>query len=122
MISLAVMIGIDQDAFICDMAETYHILDIWALPAETLAVLASGLRDNSRIKMKLSGMRHIPVEIILPQVADMLTMVFSDKDAQPPVLFTDIMLGNVDTKETKGFDSGEEFDNEWKRITGGLNG
>lgn len=43
------MIATDQDALICDMAETYGIFDLQALPVATLATLAVGLRENSRI-------------------------------------------------------------------------
>ena len=40
---------------ICDLAETYGILDYRSLPPQTVATLAAGLRDNSRIKMKICG-------------------------------------------------------------------
>lgn len=49
------MIGFDEDALICDLAETYHIYDYRALPARKVAILANGLRDDSRIKMKMGG-------------------------------------------------------------------
>ena len=113
------MLGEDKDALICDMAETYHVLDIWALPVELLATLASGLRDNSRIKMKLSGMEHIPVDLVMPFVADTLTMVFRDKNAEKPQLFTDLMMGRAEKKKTVGFTSAEAFAKEWERIVRG---
>ena len=49
------MVRADEDALICDFAETYHIYDYKRLPLSTAAALAVGLRDTSRIKMKLSG-------------------------------------------------------------------
>ena len=113
------MLDVDQDALICDMAETYHVLDIWALPVDLLAVLASGLRENSRIKMKISGMNYIPAEIVLPHIADVLTMVFLDDAGQKPTLFTEILTGKVKENEAKSFRSGEEFTAEWRRLTGG---
>ena len=113
------MLGEDPDAFICDMAETYHILDIWALPVELLATLASGLRENSRIKMKLSGMNYVPVEIVVPHIADQLTMVFKTEDADP-LMFTDIMLGNTkDNEKVEGFSSGSRFEQKWSQLTRG---
>lgn len=47
--ALAKMISIDRDALLCDLAETYHIYSMRGLPARTLAVLAFGLRADSRI-------------------------------------------------------------------------
>lgn len=43
------MIAFDEDALICDFAETYRILDYRALPVNLAATLASGLGENSRI-------------------------------------------------------------------------
>ena len=37
------MLALDEDAFICDMAQTYHVYDIRSLPLPYLATLASGL-------------------------------------------------------------------------------
>ena len=51
------MVHTDRSALICDLAETYGIYDMGSLPVTTVAILASGLRDNSRIKMKLAGMK-----------------------------------------------------------------
>lgn len=43
------MILTDEDALICDLAETYNVLDYRALPVRTTAALASGLRADARI-------------------------------------------------------------------------
>ena len=37
------MIKTDRDAWLCDLAETYHILDITGLSILTLATLSFGL-------------------------------------------------------------------------------
>ena len=42
------MIGHDEDALICDMAETYHIYRFDDFDAGYIATLAAGLRDNAR--------------------------------------------------------------------------
>lgn len=115
------MLAADRDALVCDMAETYHILDIWALPVDLLAVLASGLRDNSRIKMKMSGMTYIPLETVLPQVADRLTLIYCSlvgiKDTPP--LFTNVMVAEKPKKQTVGFDTPEDFESAWEQIARG---
>ena len=120
------MLSRDEDALICDMAETYHVLDIWALPVETLAVLASGLRDNSRIKMLVAGINYIPMEVILPRIADCLSMLLYSfsKDAKykrnMPTMFTDIMAGKtMQNNEVKSYASAADFMAARERILNG---
>lgn len=48
------MVALDEDALICDFAETYHIYEWRALPVSYAATLATGLREDSRIKLALS--------------------------------------------------------------------
>ena len=74
------MIRIDRDALVCDLAETYHILDdMGLLPARQVAVLCAGLRDNSRIKMKING-TNVPYDIILmAQMVDRLNLLLWSK-------------------------------------------
>lgn len=118
------MLATDRDAVICDLAETYHILDYNALPVPTLAVLASGLRENSRIKMKMAGLQYIPLELVAPQIADSLTMIRYDLagEKKHPKLLFDIVHGNIERKEYRGFASGADFEAERKRILGEHNG
>lgn len=52
------MILTDEDALICDLAETYHVLDYRALPLKTAAALASGLRADARIFEVLKKQKH----------------------------------------------------------------
>ena len=121
--TLAVMLAEDKDALICDMAETYHILDIKALPVELLAVLASGLREDSRIKMKLAGMHYIPITIVAPQIFDNLQLIRMGLagDKSEPYLLTERLLQKAPKeKELLGFASAKEFEAEWARRTGGL--
>ena len=124
--SLAVMLSTDESLFICDMAETYHILDYKALPVNLLAVLASGLRENSRIKMKIAGITYIPPEVVLPQVADYLMLIAKSLGGSKKKLtfMTDIMYSKEDKKQkpARGFNSGADFDAAWKRLTGDNNG
>lgn len=51
------MVTLDEDALTCDFAETYRIYDFRSLPCRLAAVLACGLRDDSRIKLKMAGQR-----------------------------------------------------------------
>ena len=60
---------------ICDLAETYHILDYRALPVKLLATLCCGLRDNSRVKIQIAGMNEVSNEVILISIADTLRLI-----------------------------------------------
>jgi len=66
------MIAKGENALICDFAETYHIYDMWQLPVKTIAILAVGLRDDSRIKMLLAGSKFSAEIILLSAIADRL--------------------------------------------------
>lgn len=66
------MLQKNEDAVVCDFAETYGVLDLYGLPCETAATLAAGLRENSRIRMELTGARVTPELYIAAICADAL--------------------------------------------------
>ena len=117
------MLATDEDALICDFAETYHILDYRALPVKQRAVLASGLRENSRIKMKLAGLSYIPAEFSSIRAADYLGRIFyclaAKENSEPPELLSDIMAGRVKEKP-QSFSSGAEYEAWRARILKGV--
>lgn len=115
------MLSAGRSELICDLAETYHVLDMWALPVPLLATLASGLRDHSRIKMKMAGLRYIPLEFVLPQIRDHLVQIFAEKGKKPELL-TDLMLRKEKKREkNRAFGSGSEFTRTWNRMLRGVN-
>lgn len=69
------MIRTDETALICDLAETYGVLDYRALPLKTVAALSSGLRENSRIKMKITGMRADANTLLMAAAVDRLSLL-----------------------------------------------
>ena len=69
------MLATDEEALICDMAETYQIYDMESLPVQTVAILASGLRGNSRIKMKMTGSKYPDEILFLAHIADRLGLL-----------------------------------------------
>lgn len=127
---LAGMYALDKDALVCDFAETYHVLDMWALPVPLLAVLASGLREDSRIMMKMGGITYIPAYISAAKAADELAMLMysftedAAKGRNRPELLSDFIVDRKEPKPTnQGYDSGEDFLAAWEKITkGGTNG
>src|SRR5690606_41619993 len=110
------MISEDEEALICDLAETYHIYDYRRLPPLTVAVFSLGLRDNSRIKMKLSG-QEVPLEVMLwAGIYDRLSLLLwaQTKDGQKgrnrPTMITEILLKREKENDIMAFHSGEEFE------------
>ena len=124
--TLAVMLSTDKDAFICDMAETYNILDIWALPVKVLAVLASGLREDSRIKMIMAGLEYVPLEMLAAHCADSLALILyvlsADKNTERPRRLIDLIMGQKEEPKKKtGFATFEEFEAARMKILSGVN-
>ena len=72
---LAAMIGVDKDALICDLAETYHIYDYKVFPPHYIAILAVGLRDDSRIKMKMTKQKLTLEELLLCSIYDKVAIL-----------------------------------------------
>lgn len=132
MIMLASMLAGYKDDLLCDLAETYHIYDYKALPAEYLATLCCGLSSDSRIMMKLAGQQNVSKELLLADIADSLRAIvyaFSDGSHEPEkwrtLIFQDAEepdRKNKENHQVKAYASIEGFQNEWKRITGGERG
>jgi hypothetical protein len=72
---LAGMIAADEDALICDLAETYSVLNYRALPVPLLATLAAGLRGSSRIKTKMLNRKIQPDTMLLAAMVDRLSFL-----------------------------------------------
>lgn len=96
----------------CDLAEVYHIYDFRALPVKTLAALSVGLREDSRIKMKMSGMKYISPVVLGAAIADQLSLIryalTAQKGDRPPALYTDLIFDRSEgkvQKNTKAFDA-----------------
>ena len=117
------MIGTDEDAIYCDLAETYHMVvdDLESVPIMTLARLCVGLRDDSRIKMRMMDVNGIAPSFALIRISDTLTKLThalaAQEGAPMPKLYADIMIGKQE--EAKGFDSIEEFEEARRRLMNG---
>ena len=116
--TLAGMIRLDEDALICDLAETYHVFDYRSLPVRLVATLCSGLRDNSRIKMKASKKPISNETFLLAVIADrieLLRHMFSS-DKGKPMLLTDAL--SKEETSAPGFATGEELEKALAEIRG----
>nr|DAH68828.1 MAG TPA: protein of unknown function (DUF5361) [Bacteriophage sp.] len=118
---LAHLLALDKDALICDLAETYHILDYKSVPVKTLAVLAAGLNEDARNKRKAAGGKA-PLRILLSAaILDQLSMLvwMQSKDGQkginrPKSLVKARIIG--ETEQAKSFRTADEFQEERERI------
>lgn len=125
MIVLAEYIRLDKNALICDFAETYNLYDFKLLPPEKVAVLAIGLRDDSRIKMKKAGLKQPINTLLLAAAVDRLSVLVwsKTKDAQNgsnrPVSIFAKLVGIEKDNNIKSYDSAEEFEKARQRIVGG---
>ena len=115
--TLVSMICLDETALICDFAETYHIFDYRALPLRTAAALASGLRRNSRIMIRMSGIGVDPDTLLLAAAVDRLSFLawVKTKDGQknrnrPKSIVADLMGKNRKKDEYDAYESAEDFD------------
>lgn len=119
------MLNADQDAVLCDLAETYHIYDYRRLPAVSVATLASGLREDSRIKLKLAGELQPLNTMLLAAIADRLTLLLwartkdGEKGRNRPKMIVDSLMEQQYPDKTKGFKKAEDFERAWAAATGG---
>ena len=107
------MLGKDEHALVCDLAETYQIYDYRSYPVGLIATLAAGLRDDSRIKMQLNDI-PIPVEtILLIAIYDRLNLLMwsKTKDAEKGRNRPQSILKSIIKQESNvaAYASGEEF-------------
>lgn len=120
------MISTDRDALICDLAETYGILDWKALPVRMLATMAAGLRDDSRIKMRLSDSTVSRSDMLLAAAVDRLSLLTwrqtedGRKGENCPKSIVAMLLGEPQDSggEIQTFETGEDFKRAWKQVAG----
>lgn len=109
------MVGADEDALVCDLAETYHIYDWRQLPVKLAATLAAGLRNDSRSVMGLAGLKFSPDTLIYAMIADRLGLLVwqNTKDGQKnrhrPASLVEKMT-HEERPKFRAFDSPEDFE------------
>lgn len=110
------MIKKDEDALICDFAETYNIYDYKSLPLKMVGSLALGLRDNSRIKMAMTGSQASSEVMLMAAMVDRLSLLvwMKTKDAEKGKNKPKSILENLTKSENIentniAYTSGEDF-------------
>ena len=123
------MICIDEAALICDFAETYQIYDWRSLPATYAATLAAGLRESSRIMMRLAGAKLTTEQSLLACIADHVRLLVWQNTADghaganaPKSILHMLTEQSSSDEESVGFDSTSDF-KAWREtmIGGGKN-
>jgi hypothetical protein len=119
------MVATDEDALICDLAETYQIYDYRRLPLKMVAVFSFGLRENSRIKMKMNDI-EVPFEtLLLAGMQDKLNVLIwqQTKDGMNGRNYPASMLALLTKSQQKpktsdlvGFESSEDFLKEREKL------
>ena len=122
------MIELDEDALICDLAETYQIYDYRSLPVQLVATLSAGLRDTSRIKLKAAGSPAPLDTILLAVIADRVEAFRygftedAENGTNQPKSIMSVILGEDQLQTTRSgitsFSSPEEFEATLARIKG----
>lgn len=121
------MINVDKEALICDFAETYRIYNYKSLPLQMVGTFACGLRPDSRIGMRISDSKLTTDQTLLALVADNTRAIAwlnsSDgaKGINRPKSIVDALAREKKTADStmETFETGQDFDDEWRRLTGG---
>ena len=121
------MINTDESALACDLAETYHIFDYRELSVSKVALFSVGLRENSRIKLKINGMRYPFETMLFAGILDKLSLLIwqNSKDGvngvnmPKSILETLLNEDGIDKKEHMIFSSPDEFEKMRKQILEG---
>ena len=105
---------------ICDLAETYHILNYKELPPDLVATLVIGLSPDSRVKRKLRGEKLTLVESLLAIIIDDLNLILwqrSKSKKKPASFYEKLSEEEKPKEELMVFDSPEAYE-EWRKSKG----
>lgn len=122
MITLGRLLDLSEDDIICDLAETYHIFNYREMPLLTIATLVCGLRDDSRIMLRLSENNLSIDRQINAMICDNLSYILwsKTKDAESgrnkPKSILNALKGVDDKSELMTFENGEDFKKAWENL------
>lgn len=121
------MVNEDEEALICDLAETYQIYDMRELPLSKVAVFSCGLREDSRIKKKLAGVELDINTLLLTVCADSLQFMAwcqtdnARKNINRPQSLLELLTKTEKKTDIVGFASVEEFEKHRQAIIERIN-
>ncbi|MEG2287468.1 MAG: DUF5361 domain-containing protein [Ruthenibacterium sp.] len=91
-------------------------MDYRALPTSLLATLCFGLREDSRIQLRLSGVKaKMNLALLASAVDHLANLVWlhtkdGEKGRNRPKSILNILLGGVQEQAVQSFDTAEEFE------------
>lgn len=104
---------------ICDLLETYHVFNYRELSPLFIGTLLLGLRDDSRVKQKISGSKVGLDTAILIDLSDTLRRIFGMLGRVRNVpLLSSIIFKEDEDNETMSFATPEDFEKFRKRKGG----
>lgn len=107
---------------ICDLAETYHIYNYKECQPLLVGTLVFGLRDDSRVKMFLSGQKQPLERILFARMVDELSFLSwansrdGQKNKNRPKSVLQSLLGIEKKEEYATFEDFDEFKRMWDAI------
>lgn len=110
------MVAKAPDALVCDMAETYHVLDWRSLGLPLAATLAGGLRETSRTRMALNHTQAGTDTLLLGAMTDALQLLVwmktkdGSKGRNRPAPVLDTLLGTTPKQRVTGFATAADFE------------
>ena len=112
---------------VCDFAQYYGLYHLREHQPSLIATLAAGLPDNSRSKMRVSGMMLTFEQLLLAKMLDDLEWILWSRteDARKGRNRPKSILSKIyheKTEEIQAYDSLEAFEAEYKRLVGEING
>lgn len=120
------MLSLDREAVLCDFAEVYHIYTFKGLSARYIATLAIGLRENSRIKLKMLGVKNcLPDIIINALLIDLVRDIryifakYLSLETERGESIVDLIYGKEQSAKKTGYSSVQEFEEARERIIKG---
>jgi len=113
------MLGRCRNELICDFAEYYRIYDLQAFPIRYIAILAAGLREDSRTRTKLDESKVGMTTLLLAKIADNTSFLAwaqtedARKGMNKPPMILESLVNRDDAAQ--GFDTVEDFQKEYER-------
>ena len=122
---MATMIATDEDSLICDLVQYYHVFDYRSMTVESVATLAAGLPEDSRIMRKLYNQNISKSELMLAAIYDDLNFYLYSMTQNAkyginrPASIAEKWLNITEQKENMAFDSVNSYEKAKQGILGG---
>ncbi len=114
-----------KEELLCDFAEYYHIYDLRQFPVSYIAILAKGLRPESRTKMKISNTEVTFDRLAMATLIDGVNILIwqNTKGGRTgrnrPQSVVDKLIHRDRETKVEGFNSIAEFERARALIIGG---